>query len=157
KLLGIFLMLVELVWFIARPLWIEAAYLWRQRQSVEAAWRPLALVAAVVAAFVWLVPISYEVSAPAILPAQQEHPVYAPFAAKVTAVRVVERQQVGADEELLSLEAMDRAVRETKADIQIASAQSELSRMPASLQLQENLQVLQERLAHAQAERQAVR
>ena len=157
KLLGIFLMLVELVWFIARPVWTEAAYLWRSRQSVQAAWRPLALVGAILAAFVWLVPISYEVSAPAILRAQQEHAVYAPFAAKVIAVRVVERQQVGADEELVSLEAVDRAVRESKADIQIASAQSEISRMPASLQLQENYQILQERLAHARAERQAVR
>jgi putative peptide zinc metalloprotease protein len=137
--------------------WTEAAYLWRARQSVQAAWRPLALACAILAAFVWLVPISYEVSAPAILRAQQEHAAYAPFAAKVIAVRVVERQQVAADEELVSLEAADRFVRESKADIQIASAQSEISRMPASLQLQENYQVLRERLAHAQAEKQAVR
>jgi putative peptide zinc metalloprotease protein len=157
KLLGIFLMLVELVWFIARPVWTEMAYLWKARQTVQAAWRPLAFVGAILAAFVWLVPISYEVSAPAILRAHQEHAVYAPFAARVTAVRVVERQQVGFDQELVSLEAVDRAVRETKADIQIASTQSELSRMPASSQLQENFQVLHERLAHAQAERQAVR
>jgi putative peptide zinc metalloprotease protein len=156
KLLGIFLMLVELVWFIARPVWTEAAYLWKARQSVQAAWRPLALVGAILAAFVWLVPISYEVSAPAILRAQQEHAVYAPFAAKVTAVRVAERQQVSADQELVSLEAVDRDVREKKANIGVASAQSELSRMPASVQLQENYQVLRERLAHAQAEKQAV-
>ncbi len=156
KLLGIFLMLVELVWFIARPVWTEAAYLWKARRSVQAAWRPLALVGAILAAFVWLVPISYEVSAPAILRAQQEHAVYAPFAAKVTAVRVAERQQVSADQELVSLEAVDRDVREKKANIAIASAQSELARMPASVQLQENYQVLQERLAHAQAEKQAV-
>jgi putative peptide zinc metalloprotease protein len=156
KLLGIFLMMVELVWFIARPVWTEAAYLWRARQSVHAAWRPLALVCAILAAFVWLVPISYQVSAPAILRAQQEHSVYAPFAARVTAVRVAERQRIAAEQELISLEAVDRGVRETKADIGVASARAELSRMPASIQLQENYQVLQERLAHAQAEKQAV-
>jgi putative peptide zinc metalloprotease protein len=157
KLLGIFLMLVELVWFIARPVWVELAYLWKSRRTVQAAWRPLAFVCAILAAFVWLVPISYEVSAPAILRAQQEHAVYAPFAAKVIAVRVAERQRVGFDEELISLEAMDRDVREKQADIRIASAQSELSRLPASALLQENYQVLHQRLAQAQSERQAVR
>ena len=157
KLLGIFLMLVELVWFIAKPVWTEAAYLWRARQSVQAAWRPLTFVCAILAAFVWLVPISYEVSAPAILRAQQEHAVYPPFAGRVTAVRVVEHQRVGFDQELVSLQAVDRDVREKMADIRIASVQSELSRLPTSLQLQENYQVLNERLAHAQSERQAVR
>jgi putative peptide zinc metalloprotease protein len=156
KLLGIFLMFVELVWFIARPVWMEAAYLWKARRSVQAPWRPLALVGAMLAAFVWIVPISYEVTAPAILRAQQEHAVYAPFAARIAAVRVAERQQVSVDEELVSLEAVDRDVREKKADIRIASALSELSRMPASLQLQENYQVMQERLAHARAEKQSV-
>jgi len=103
------------------------------------------------------VPISYEVSAPAILRAQQEHAVYPPFAGRVTAVRVVEHQRVGFDQELVSLQAVDRDVREKMADIRIASVQSELSRLPTSLQLQENYQVLNERLAHAQSERQAVR
>lgn len=155
KLLGIFLMLVELVWFIARPVWTEAAYLWRARRAVQAAWRPLAFVGALAAAFVWVMPISYEVSAPAIVRAQQEYAVYAPFAAKVTAVRVSEWQRVDADEELITLQTMDREVRGKKADIRIASVQSELARVAANVQLQENYQVLQEQLAHAQAEKQS--
>src|SRR5260221_1516931 len=32
KLLGIFLMFVELVWFIAKPVWVETAYLWKRRE-----------------------------------------------------------------------------------------------------------------------------
>jgi putative peptide zinc metalloprotease protein len=156
KLLGVLLMLIEVIWFVARPVWNEAAYLWRSRRAVQAAWRPVAAVAALVALFVWVVPISYEVSAPAILRAEQEHAVYAPFAAKVNAVLVRERQSVSPDQELLSLQAVDRDVREKRADIRIAAVQSELARLPASLQLQENYQVLQEQLAHAQAEKQAV-
>jgi putative peptide zinc metalloprotease protein len=156
KLLGVVLMLIEVVWFVARPIWKELAYLWRARRAVQAAWRPLALVGALAALFVWVVPISYEVSAPAILRAEQEHAVYAPFAAKVTAVLVRERQKVGADQELVSLQAVDRDMREKKADMRIAAAQSELARVPASVQLQENYQVLQEQLAQAQAEKQAV-
>jgi putative peptide zinc metalloprotease protein len=156
KLLGIFLMFVELIWFIARPVWQEVAYVWKERRAVKMAWRPAIVVLALVTALVWLVPVSYEVTAPAIVRAQEEYAVYAPFAARVTAVRVADRQTVGIDTELLTLQGLDLEVREKKADISIASAQAELARMPASLRLQENYGVLQERLAQAMAEKQAV-
>lgn len=157
KLLGIFLMLVELIWFIARPVWKEIGYVWKARSTVKMAWRPAIVLLALITALVWLIPVSYEVTAPAILRAQEEHAVYAPFPARVTAVRVSDRQRVGADAELVSLEAIDLDVREKKADISIVSARAELARMPASVRLQENYGVLQERLAQALAEKQAVR
>jgi len=157
KLLGIFLMLVELIWFIARPVWKEIGYVWKARSTVKMAWRPAIVLLALVTALVWLIPVSYEVTAPAILRAQEEHAVYAPFPARVTAVRVSDRQRVGADAELVSLEAIDLDVREKKADISIVAARAELARMPASVRLQENYGVLQERLAQALAEKQAVR
>jgi putative peptide zinc metalloprotease protein len=156
KLLGIFLMMVELVWFVAKPVWSEAAYLWANRRSVSIALRPAVAAFAVSAIFVWLVPISNQVIAPAILHAQQEHALYAPFAAKVTRVLVSDLDQIAADAELVSLEAADIDVREKKAEIAIASAQMELARMPASSRTQENYHVLQERLAQAQLEKQAV-
>jgi len=157
KLLGILLMLVELIWFIARPVWKELGYVWNARSTVKMAWRPAIVLLALITALVWLIPVSYEVTAPAILRAQEEHAVYAPFPARVTAVRVSDRQSVGADAELVSLEAVDLDVREKKADISIVSARAELARMPASVRLQENYGVLQERLAQALAEKQAVR
>jgi len=157
KLLGILLMLVELIWFIARPVWKEIGYVWKARSTVKMAWRPAIVLLALITALVWLIPVSYEVTAPAILRAQEEHAVYAPFPARVTAVRVSDRQGVGADAELVSLEAVDLDVREKKADISIVSARAELARMPASVRLQENYGVLQERLAQALAEKQAVR
>jgi len=157
KLLGIFLMLVELIWFIARPVWKEIAYVWKARRTVKMAWRPAIVLLALITALVWLIPVSYEVTAPAILRAQEEHAVYAPFPARVTAVRVSDRQRVGADAELVSLEALDLDVREKKADISIVASRAELARMPASVRLQENYGLLQERLAQALAEKQAVR
>jgi putative peptide zinc metalloprotease protein len=64
--------------------------------------------------------------------------------------------KVSADKELVGLEAVDLDVRDKKADIALVSAQVELARAPASLQLQENQQVLQERFAQARMEKQAV-
>jgi putative peptide zinc metalloprotease protein len=74
----------------------------------------------------------------------------------VTAVRVADRQAVGVGAELVVLEGLELDVRGKKAEISISTAQAELARMPASLRLQENYGVLQERLAQALAEKQAV-
>jgi len=156
KLLGIALMLLELVWFVALPVWKELAYLWQKRKAVSLAARPVAALAILLVLFVWTVPISNQVSAPAILRASQEHAVYAPFPARVAAVLVSDRERVSADRELVNLEAVDLDVRGRKADIAIASARIELARMPASTRLQENYRVMQERLAQAQAEKQAI-
>src|SRR5258708_34037030 len=46
KLLGMFLMVVEVVWFILMPVWKEAVYLWKARQSSRLAARPLIAVRA---------------------------------------------------------------------------------------------------------------
>src|SRR3954464_15942131 len=48
KLLGILLMLVEIVWFVARPVGNEVAYLWRARRAAQAAWRPVGAIGALV-------------------------------------------------------------------------------------------------------------
>lgn len=156
KLLGLFLMFIELLWFIAKPVYAELAYVWKQRKDVRIAWRPFAAAFLVLAAFVWIVPISNTVTAPAILRAHQEHAVYAPFPARVVSLLVSDQDHVGADTELVSLEAVDLQVREKKAQIAIASAQLELARMPASVRLQENHKIMQEKLAQAQVEKQAV-
>ena len=157
KLLGIFLMFVELIWFIARPVWQEARVRLEERASaVTMAWRPAIVVLALITAFVWIIPVSYEVTAPAI----------AARAGRARGLRAVRRQgdcgarggpPVGRRRDRAgALQALDLEVREKKADISIASARAELARMPASLRLQESFGVLQERLAQALAEKQAV-
>ena len=156
KLLGIVMFVLELYWFVVRPVLNEAGHLWRARKNVRMPWRPALAVLAVAFALVWVIPVSHEVTAPAILRAQQEYSVYAPFPARVAELRVAELQKVTAGAELMRLEALDLAVKEKKADIAIASARAELARMPANIQLQENHDVLQKRLGQALAEKRAV-
>ncbi|HYC53037.1 MAG TPA: HlyD family efflux transporter periplasmic adaptor subunit [Gemmatimonadaceae bacterium] len=156
KLLGVFLMVLELVWFIGKPVFEEVAYLWSRRSELRIAWRPAVAALVVAVALMWIIPISNTVTAPAILRAQQEHAVYAPFPARVVAVKVKDQQHVGAETELVSLQAVDLEVREKKAEISIASARAELARMPASVRLQENHRMTQEKLAQALVEKQAV-
>jgi putative peptide zinc metalloprotease protein len=156
KLLGIFLFLVEIIWFVVMPVWNEVAHLWKSRASMRLAGPPLVSAVALVVLVVWVVPVAHQVSAPAVFRAQQENAVYAPFAGRVTAVSVADRQSVAANAELVTVQPADIESRDRKADIGIASARAELARMPASRTQQENYQVLQERLAQAMAEKQSV-
>jgi putative peptide zinc metalloprotease protein len=156
KLLGIFLMLLELVWFIARPIWHETAYLWAQRAKVHVAWRPVLIGLLVGTIALWTVPVTNEVIAPGIYRGSQEQAVYAPFPARVVSVAVSPRQKVSAGELLVDLDAQELKVRGRKADVAIASARTELARAPASVRQQERSGVLETELAEALASRQAV-
>lgn len=157
KLLGIFLMLLEIVWFVLRPLWTETVFLLRHWSSVRFAWRPIGVVVLAGLIGLWLLPVANEVTAPGLLRAQQEQALYAPFPARVAAVSVREGGRVAKAAPLVDLELPDLRSREELAAVEIASARAELQRTPASERQQERRAVLEQQLARAFAEMQSVR
>jgi len=157
KLLGFVMMLVELYIFIAKPVVAEAAYLWRNREAIRVAWQPTLTAAAIGAVVVWMLPVSGEVTAPALLRATHEQSVYAPFPARVLAVGVNRFDKVEKGAPLVDLDAPDLKARAELAQVAIASAQAELARTPASERQQERRGVLEQQLAQALATMQSVR
>ena len=157
KLLGIFLMLVEVIWFIIRPFTSEFAYLWKRRAEIDIAWKPVSALVAGLLFLVWIVPISHQVSAPAVLRAENEQAVFAPFTAQVKSVLVKPGQRVAVGDLLAVLDDPAIEVRWRQAEMSIASTRAELQRTTASVRQQEQQSVLQERLAQAQAEQQAAK
>ena len=157
KLLGVLLMVLELVWFIARPVWTEAAYLLRNWRLVRPAWRPFAATAVLATVLVWLLPVANEVTAPALLRAAREQAVYAPFPARVAAVAVARGGKVDKGTLLVELDLADLKSRAELAEIAISSARTELARTPASERQQERRAVLEQQLAQALATQQSVR
>src|SRR4051812_12088789 len=125
KILGIVMMMMELVWFIFRPVWMEVSYLWARRKLISLQWSPLSTVFGLMLLAVWLVPVTNQLSAPAVLRISQEQPVYAPFAAYIKAVEVRPGEIVEPDQVLVMLDAPDLGVRAEKAAISLASARSE--------------------------------
>lgn len=156
KLLGIALMVVELWWFIFRPVAAECAEIWRVRDRARPAAGPFIGLFALLGAIIWLVPISSQVGAPGILRAAREQAVYAPFPARLIALEVESGQLVEAGALLARLEAPDIKLRAEQAGVAIVSAQAELARTPASQSQQERRAVLQQELAEALATKQAV-
>lgn len=157
KVVGIFLMILEVVYFILKPVVSEVAYLWGRRAGIRIAWRPVLTVILLAMFIVYLVPIAHVVTAPALLRAETEIAVYPPFAARVSSVEVQVGQQVQENTILARLEAPELGVRWRQAEVSIDSVRAELQRTPASLRQQERRAVLEEQLAGALAEQQAVR
>jgi putative peptide zinc metalloprotease protein len=153
KLAGIALFIVEVVWFIARPVWGELK-VWRQLWPVlrrqPRARRSAAWAAAI--ALLFVVPWPTRLSASGHLKPAESFVVYAPAGAQVAELPWREGAEVPAGAPLLKLASPDLTLR-----WQLASSRAEaLRRQSATASLdplqQQNVQVLQQSLAAAEAE-----
>ncbi len=156
KILGIVMMMMELVWFIFRPVWAEFAYLWGKRALVKLQITPISAVFGLLLLLIWMVPVTNQMTAPAVLRAGQEQPVYAPLAAQIRSIEVKRGQVVEPGQVLVQLYVPDLAVRAQKAAILLASARAESLTSAASGKLQENRLVFLEQIAEALAEQKSV-
>lgn len=157
KLLGIVLMAVELGWFIVKPVWAEVRELWSLRKELRPRRLRLAALAALVVGSATLWAWSGESRAPALLLAGDEARLYAPAPARVVQVAVRPGQQVAAGDLLLQLESPDLAWREQANTVRLVRAQGELARSAVGDRQLERSRVLQEELAQALSEQQAIR
>lgn len=145
KLLGIFLMAVELIWFLALPILRELMAIGRERARWR--WRPLAWlsVTTVLALLLWLVPVGREVSAPALARATHDSALFAPSSARVAELRVSAGQSVKAGDLLLRLESPDLSSRLERAHLRATAYAVEVARSTASnAQLERRLVVEQQ-------------
>lgn len=113
KLLGIFLFLVEIVWFVAKPLASELA-VWRtlwprirtQARSRKSVWAALAV------ALLLVLPWPGRITASAVLRPQEAWPVFAPSGARIEAMPFQHGAVVPAGRVLLELYVPELASRE---------------------------------------------
>lgn len=113
KVVGIVLFVVELAWFVARPVWSELRVWWRRREEISLrrgrtlAWMALLLAGLAVTA----VPLRATVPLPATLQAARAGTLYAPTPARVAEVLTAEGALVEEGQPLLRLEDPDLAHR----------------------------------------------
>lgn len=151
KLLGIFLFLVELVWFVIRPITSELSVWWERRGEVMPQRRKLLGFILMGLIGITLIPWSFDVHAPAVAYAQRQQVVYSPFPARLASVHPVGKVKAG--EVLARFESPDLVAR----GVGVAAVAASLERRLAGLGADEEgkgqqaatSQRLQEQLAEA--------
>ncbi len=152
KVLGIFLMLVELLWFIVLPVLKEAQVWWQQRERAHPG-KTLLLGATLLAlALLLLLPWRTTVEIPAQLEAVGNTALYAPLPARLKRVQVVDGQAVKPGDVLLELEAPDLDSRQAIVRSQIDILQLQLKRQAGRSETIADIGVLEQQLAEAVAE-----
>ncbi|HMM54203.1 MAG TPA: HlyD family efflux transporter periplasmic adaptor subunit [Candidatus Desulfobacillus sp.] len=150
KLLGIFLMAVELAWFIARPVWSELAA-WRRRwPDVPVSGRRRVLLLLAMLGLVLMVPWRFAVEAEGLAHAERQQLVFAPFPAMLAELQTPGRLAAGAL--LASFTTPELAAREARAR---AAEEALRSRLGGLLEDEEGInrqRALEERLGEQQAE-----
>lgn len=152
KLLGIFLMVVELAWFIALPVLREVREWWQQRAQARPARLLLGALLLVLPLAVLILPWRGAVQVPALLEASRVAALHAPMAARLKRVLVREEQAVEAGQVLLELESPDLDYRQVIARREVEILQLQLRRQAGRSETAADVGILEQRLAQALAE-----
>lgn len=158
KVVGIALFVVEIVWFIAMPIWSEMK-VWRARRDAIATgrrwrWAALALVAAALTA---VIPWRTQVSGPAVLRAAGTTEIFAPFPAQIRQVNIKEGQVAAQGQVLFELVTPDLAHRMDQVDARIAAQEYALATAGLNADFRQRTSVFREELAEARAEQEALK
>lgn len=152
KVLGIFLMVVELLWFIGLPIWRELGEWWQRREQADS--RKVLITGLSLAAvlLVLIVPWRSSVEIPAVLEASRTSALHAPVAARLKAVHVQDGQTVAVGDLLLELDSPDLDSRQAIVRRETEILQLQLRRQSARSETVADASILEQRLAEAVAE-----
>jgi putative peptide zinc metalloprotease protein len=152
KVLGIFLMLVELVWFIFLPILSEWRQWWSRREQACA---PRVLLSGLVLLGLVLtlgLPWRSAVELPTMLEAGRASALHAPVASRVKTVNVYDGQVVAQDEVLIELESPDLDSRQAIVRREIRIQQLQMRRQASRSETAADAGIVEQRLAEAVAE-----
>lgn len=152
KVLGIFLMLVELGWFIVLPVWRELKLWWTYREHARRRRALATLGGGALLLLVLLLPWRTSVEVPAVLEASQVSEVHTPVGARIRQVLVQEGQAVAVGTPLLELESPDLDAQLRIAGNQIRAQQLQIARVAGNPLTVADAGVLESQLAQQLAD-----
>ncbi|MBF0368282.1 MAG: efflux RND transporter periplasmic adaptor subunit [Magnetococcales bacterium] len=153
KLLGWFLLVGGIGWFIVRPV-VGEILSWRQEAGairinfINTFW-----ILALLALLAWLIfPWPTRVRAPAVLESEVTARIHAPFPARIQSLQAAYGEVVKKGQPLLTLDSPDLQDEETKSALRVRYLEAELSRSRKQKKLAQKRQVTAGRLAKARRE-----
>lgn len=152
KVLGIFLMLVELVWFIFLPIMSEWRQWWARREQAHAPRVLLTGLALFGLLLMLVVPWRSAVELPTMLEAGRASALHAPVAARVKTVNVHDGEAVVQGQVLIELESPDLDSRQAIVRREIQIQQLQMRRQASRSETAADAGIVEQRLAEAVAE-----
>ena len=152
KVLGIFLMLVELVWFIFLPILSEWRQWWSRREQAHAPRVLLSGLALLGLLLLLALPWRSAVELPTMLEAGRASALHASVAARVKTVNVHDGQIVAQGEVLIELESPDLDSRQAIVRREIQIQQLQMRRQAGRSETAADAGIVEQRLAEAVAE-----
>jgi len=147
KVLGLFLFLVEIGWFLAWPVYQEVQVWWKRREEVITSWRGRLVGAVVLVILIFgFIPLDRMVSIPAVLEARERATIFSPVPARIIEVNVQEGDRVEKGDTLVRLEAPNIEQKIRLLAQRIAALEMHLQREAAYLEDRNDHQVLWETL-----------
>jgi putative peptide zinc metalloprotease protein len=135
KLLGLFLLAVEIWWFILRPVGQEMRVWLKQRREMRVTRGGVAALLAL-AGFVALLALPWrgEVAAPAFLGAEQVAKIYAPLPGRLARVHVRDGESVAAEAPIFDLDSptIEHGIKSTRLEIELLRREIEQSAADAA-------------------------
>ena len=152
KVLGIFLMLVELVWFIFLPILSEWRQWWSRREQAHTPRVLLSSLTLFGLLLLLALPWRSAVELPTMLEAGHTSALHAPVAARVKTVNVHDGQVVAQGEVLIELESPDLDSRQAIVRREIQIQQLQMRRQASRSETAADAGIVEQRLAEAVAE-----
>lgn len=126
KPLGLFLMVVELGWFIGLPIWNELKVWWARRADILGNMRTNIFALSFFVAFLLLFfPVKSSVQGPAVLYSAQQKTFYAPVASYIAQWSLQDGQDVEGGDVLAVLRSPDLEMQVEKAQIELRSLETQ--------------------------------
>jgi len=155
-LLGVPLALVEIGWFIVKPVWTEVAQIWPRRHEIprrrRRGWLGIAAAMLLLAVLPW----SSRVEAPAMLSSAARENLFVPASGQVRTLHVRNGQVLKAGDVVLELAAPELASRLALTEARIREARARLDKAANNSVSFDQSDVLQQTLAERMVEREHV-
>ncbi|MEM1318445.1 MAG: biotin/lipoyl-binding protein, partial [Pseudomonadota bacterium] len=147
KVVGIILFIVEIVWFIAKPVAKEVAHWWSIRSKIMAA-RRIFVTGSVLAGLTVaaIIPWSTQIRVPSLMTAGHEQALYAPFPARVQTVAAHDGDMVSKGDIVFVLDAPQLRLDLKLAQEQVTLIESRIDRTGSDATDRASLIVLQNEL-----------
>lgn len=153
KLLGLFLFVVEIVWFVLKPVWAEMGEWWKRRHAIERGRLRLSVAIGMALLLVLAVPWRSNVDLPAVARAGTYTIVYPPVTGYLQHWPVRQGDGVEAGTVIAEMASPDLAIALTRVETRIALQRALLMREVASTEARQSIHVLRSQLAALQRER----